>query len=110
MVWYPVRSQRYYIDPAFARTGLPDFYLDILKSSCKEGRLTFYRERKSSTRGSTCSTDDARATPLGLRREPTGLRTADPIWLTPGLLEDEGVRTAPPAPVTPISNIPPSLP
>ena len=39
-------SLKYFIDPAFARTGLPDFYLDIFVDSCKEGKLTFRRNQK----------------------------------------------------------------
>lgn len=39
-------SLKYYIDPAFARTGLPNWYLDVFKSSCKVGHLTFARDKK----------------------------------------------------------------
>lgn len=46
VILHMLDSQKFYIDPAFARTGLPDFYLNIFRSSCKEGKLTFYRDQK----------------------------------------------------------------
>ena len=39
-------SLKYYIDPAFARTGLPDFYIDIFKDSCEQGKLSFFNTKK----------------------------------------------------------------
>lgn len=34
-------SQKYYFAPEFVRGGLPDFYIDVFKDSCKKNRLTF---------------------------------------------------------------------
>lgn len=31
----------YYLDPQFARVGMPDFYIDIFKTSCARGKLTW---------------------------------------------------------------------
>ena len=49
VILHMLDSYKYYLDPGFARTGLPDFYIDIFKSSCKEGRLTFHRDKKQTS-------------------------------------------------------------
>lgn len=34
-------DQGYYLCPQFARVGMPDFYIDVFKTSCKAGKLTW---------------------------------------------------------------------
>lgn len=36
----------YYLDPQFARHGMPEFYLEIFKTSCKAKKLTWKGNRK----------------------------------------------------------------
>lgn len=49
VILHMLDSAKYYIDPTFARQGVPDFYLDVFSSSCKVGKLTFARDQKQWT-------------------------------------------------------------
>jgi hypothetical protein len=47
VILHMLDSGKYYFDPAFARQGVPDFYIDIFKSSCQVGRLTYAKDQKN---------------------------------------------------------------